>query len=266
MLQLVVIVELLLKIVLIYVCYTLELQDLDIVYPLEVYPLGLFYNLSELKLIVQVLYILITTTSANISLSILVSLLSYRFQVFMLVYVLCELVYRVTHLLQIEVAFIDVVVRSILTNVSFIDSILELKDFVLQLQGLPSQLANSHLISINKSILLGYFLLQILEPFLRRSESFYYIVGAKLVLLRDISQSCSKLITLPISFRAIGLGFLQLPFGSLQSVLEFGLTLPSRKYIFLDRLLVVHQPIDHTLVRFNVFRLFLNDRFELISF
>ena len=70
-----VIVELLLKVVLVYVCDILKLKDLRIVCSLRVHLVYLFLNLSKLIFIVSSLDILITATSANIGSSALVLLL-----------------------------------------------------------------------------------------------------------------------------------------------------------------------------------------------
>ncbi len=59
-------------------CDTLKLKDLYVVCPLRVYLTYLSLDLSKLILVVSSLDVLITTTSANISLSTLVLLLYQR--------------------------------------------------------------------------------------------------------------------------------------------------------------------------------------------
>ncbi len=73
-----IIVELLLKVVLIYVYDTLKLRDLRVVYPLRVHPTYLSFDLSKLVFVVLDLDVLIATTSANIGPSTLVLLLYQR--------------------------------------------------------------------------------------------------------------------------------------------------------------------------------------------
>ena len=73
-----VIVELLFKVILIYVCDALKLKDLYVVCPLRVYSTCFSLDLSKLIFIVSSLDILITTTSADIGLSTLVLLLYQR--------------------------------------------------------------------------------------------------------------------------------------------------------------------------------------------
>ena len=70
-----VVVELLLKIVLIYIRDILKLKDLYIVCPFRVHLIRLSFNLSKLVFIVSSLDVLVTTTSANVCSSVLVFLL-----------------------------------------------------------------------------------------------------------------------------------------------------------------------------------------------
>ncbi len=70
-----IIVELLLKVVLVYMRNTLKLKDLYVVCPLKVHPTRFFLDLSKPIFIVSSLDVLITITSANICPSVLVFLL-----------------------------------------------------------------------------------------------------------------------------------------------------------------------------------------------
>ena len=70
-----IVVELLLKVVLIYMRNALKLRDLRIVCPLRVHLARFSLNLSKPILVVSSLNVLITTTSANIYPSVLVFLL-----------------------------------------------------------------------------------------------------------------------------------------------------------------------------------------------
>ncbi len=74
----IVIVELLLKVVLIYIRDILKLRDLRMVCPLRVHPTRLSLDLSKLVFVVSSLDVLVTTTSANIGPSTLVFLLYRR--------------------------------------------------------------------------------------------------------------------------------------------------------------------------------------------
>ncbi len=75
--QLIVVVELLLKVVLACVRDALKPRDLRVVRPLRVHPARLFLDLSKLVLVVSSLNVLVTATSADIGPSTLVLLL-YR--------------------------------------------------------------------------------------------------------------------------------------------------------------------------------------------
>ena len=71
----VIIVELLLKVVFIYVCDTLKLRDLYVVCPLRVHLARFSLDLSKPVFVVSSLDVLITTTSADVCPSVLVFLL-----------------------------------------------------------------------------------------------------------------------------------------------------------------------------------------------